>query len=48
MVVALRREHDVFSADARRPDVFSDDARSLSMSTLEKLVSASDDEKRNV
>ena len=47
MVVALRREHDVFSAHARRSDVFSDDARSLSVSTPEKLVSASDDEKRN-
>ena len=48
MVVALRGEHDVFSAHARRPDVFSDDARSSSMSTQEKLVSVSDDEKRKV
>ena len=47
MVVALRRECDVFSAHAR-PDVFSDDARSSSMSTPEKLVSASDDVRRNV
>ena len=58
MDVALRGEHDVFSAHARHPDVFSaharhpdvfsDDARSSSMSTQEKLVSVSDDEKRNV
>ena len=47
MVVAVRREHDVFSAHAGRPDVFSDDALSSSMSTKEKLVSVSDDEKRN-
>ena len=46
MVVSLRG--DVFSAHARRPDVFSDDARSSSMSTQEKLVSVSDDEKLNV
>ena len=48
MVVALRREHDVFSAHARRTDVFSDDARSSNMSTAEKLVSASDDVRRHV
>ena len=48
MDVALRGEHDVFSAHARHPDVFDDDARSSSMSTQEKLVSVNDDEKRNV
>ena len=48
MVVALRRKHDVFSAHARRPDVSTDDAPSSSMSTLEKLVSASEDVVRNV
>ena len=37
----------VFSAHARRSDVFSADARALSMSTQEKLVSWSEDVKRN-
>lgn len=50
MIVALRRERerDVFTVHARCPDVFSDDARSSNMSTPEKLVSASDDVRRNV
>ena len=43
MDVALRGEHDVFSAHARHPDVFDDDARSSSMSTQEKLVSVNDE-----
>ena len=46
MVVALRRKARCLLCHARRPDVFSDGARSLSMSTPEKLVSASADEKR--
>ena len=40
-------KHDVFSAMLDAPMSFLNDARSSSMSTMEKLVSASDDEKRN-
>ena len=51
MLIGASHDHGRASeekARARRPDVFSDDARSLSMSTPEKLVSASDDVRRNV
>ena len=40
--------HGRGSEEKARPDVFSDDARPLSMSTPEKLVSASDDVRRDV